>query len=162
MKRLKEASTRASAHTEKKIEQLKQKIERIVVAIAEGTDTPALRQALIRLESEKAELQKTVSPRPILIKAGPNLKELFRQKIERLEETLNSEPDVRIKTAPILRTLIDEIVLYAGDKRGKMSIEVHGEPSALFLFANDQTAAADNWMIKVVAEEGLEPPTRGL
>jgi hypothetical protein len=57
-----------------------------VVAIAEGTDTPALRQALIRLESEKAELQKTVvSPGPILIKAGPNLKELFRQKIERLE-----------------------------------------------------------------------------
>ena len=99
-----------SAHTEKKIEQLKQKIERIVVAIAEGTDTPALRQALIRLESEKAELQKTVSPRPILIKAGPNFKELFRQKIERLEETLNSEPDVRIKTAPILRTLIDQIV----------------------------------------------------
>jgi site-specific DNA recombinase len=108
LKRLKEAG--ASAHTEKKIEQLKQKIERIVVAIAEGTDTPALRQALIRLESEKAELQKTVSPRPILIKAGPNFKELFRQKIERLEETLNSEPDVRIKTAPILRTLIDQIV----------------------------------------------------
>jgi hypothetical protein len=132
LKRLKEASTGASAYTEKKIEQLKQKIERIVVAIAEGTDTPALRQALIRLESEKAELQKTVvSPRPILIKAGPNLKELFRQKIERLEETLNSEPDVRIKAAPILRTLIDEIVLHAGDKRGKMSIEVHGEPSKL-------------------------------
>jgi hypothetical protein len=34
-----------------------------------------------------------------------------------------------------------------------MSIEVHGEPSGLFLFAGDETAAADNWMIKVVAEE---------
>jgi hypothetical protein len=50
-----------------------------------------------------------------------------------------------------LRTLIDEIVLRPGDKRGKMSIEVYGEPSALFLLAND--APADNWMIRVVAEE---------
>jgi len=113
-----EASTGASAHAEKKIEQLKQKIERIVVAIAAGTDTPALRQALIRLESEKAELQKTiVFPRPIL-KTRPDFKGLFRQKVERFQETLNSDSDLRIKAAPIFRTLIDEIVLHAGDKRG--------------------------------------------
>ena len=34
LKRLQEASTEASSHTEKKLDQLKQKIERIVVAIA--------------------------------------------------------------------------------------------------------------------------------
>ena len=70
--------------------------------------------------------------------------------------------DVRTKAAPILRTLIDEIVLHPGDKRGKITIEVRGEPSALFLLANDEPAGANNWTIKVVAEEGLEPPTRGL
>ena len=70
--------------------------------------------------------------------------------------------DARTKAAPILRTLIDEIVLHPGDKRGRMSIEVYGEPSALFLLANEEPSAVDNWMIKVVAEEGLEPPTRGL
>ena len=58
LKRLQEASTEASSHTEKKLHQLKQKIERIVVAIAERTDTPALRQALLRLEGEKAQLEK--------------------------------------------------------------------------------------------------------
>jgi site-specific DNA recombinase len=129
-----------------------------------GLYDPALRQALLRLEGEKAELEKTVvvSRRPILTEAQPNLKKLFRRKVERLEETLNSEPDVRTKAAPILRTLIDEIVLRPGVKRGKMSIEVYGEPSALFLLASDTPAGPDNWMIKVVAEEGLEPPTRGL
>ena len=164
LKRLQKASTEASSHTEKKLDQLKQKIERIVVAIAEGTDTPALRQALLRLEGEKTELEKIafVSRRPILIEAQPNLKKLFSRKVERLEETLNSESEVRTKAVTILRTLIDEIVLHPGDERGKMSIEVYGEPSALFLLANDAPAAADNWMIKVVAEEGLEPPTRGL
>ncbi len=43
-----------------------------------------------------------------------------------------------------------------------MSIEVYGEPSALFLLANDEGPENRNWMITVVAEEGLEPPTRGL
>jgi len=82
------------------------------------------------------------------LKTRPNLKELFRQKVERFQETLNSYSDLRIKAAPIFRTLIDEIVLHAGDKRGKMSIEVHGEPKGLFLFARDETAAADNRMIR--------------
>jgi hypothetical protein len=36
-----------------------------------------------------------------------------------------------------------------------MSIEVYGEPSALFLLASDAPAATDNWMIKVVAEERI-------
>ena len=43
-----------------------------------------------------------------------------------------------------------------------MSVEVYGEPSALFLPANDEALEERNWMITVVAEEGLEPPTRGL
>ena len=42
-----------------------------------------------------------------------------------------------------------------------MSIEVYGDPSALFIGSNDE-AKGENWMITVVAEEGLEPPTRGL
>ena len=165
LKRLQEASTEASSHTEKELDQIRRKIGRIVVAIAEGTDTPALRRALLCLEGEQVELEKTVAPSCSQVVSVPpptNLQKLFRRKIERLEETLNSGPDVRTKAAPILRTLIDEIVLHPGGKRGTMSIEVYGQPSALFLLASNVPFAADNWMIKVVAEEGLEPPTRGL
>jgi hypothetical protein len=36
-----------------------------------------------------------------------------------------------------------------------MSIKVYDEPSALFLLANEETSAADNRMIKVVAEERI-------
>ncbi len=43
-----------------------------------------------------------------------------------------------------------------------MLIEVYGEPSVLFLPADNEPADEKNWMITVVAEEGLEPPTRGL
>jgi len=127
LKRLQAASSEASSHAAKMLNEIKLKIGRIVLAITEGTDTPALREALLQFEREKAGLDaasRTSSPvRP------PKLTKLFRQKIERLEETLNSEPDITCKAAPILGTLIDEIVLRPGDRRGKMSIEVRGEPS---------------------------------
>jgi site-specific DNA recombinase len=166
LERVQAASTEVGSHSKKRLNDIKQKIARIVGAISEGTDTPALRQALLSLEGEKAELEKTVAVhhRPILLEPppAPELARLFRRKVERLEETLNAEPTLTSKAAPILRTLIDGIVLHPRKKRGTMPIEVYGEPSALFLLANDEMSDADNWMITVVAEEGLEPPTRGL
>ena len=153
LKRLQAASTEASSHSAKRLNDIKLKIERIVGAISEGTDTPSLRQALLQFERERAELEKVsaIPCAPVSVQP-PNLAQLFRRKVERLEETLNSEPDITRKAVPILRTLIDEIVLRPGDKRGQMSIEVHGEPSALFLLASEEPSA-QNWMIKVVAED---------
>ena len=84
--------------------------------------------------------------------------EAWKDEEKRLEETLNSEPDVRTKAAPILRTLIDEIVLHPGDKRGKMSIEVYGEPSALFLLASEAPAPAANCMDKFGSGGGTRTP----
>ena len=93
--------------------------------------------------------------RPILLEPPPTpeLAGLFRRKVERLEETLNAEPSLTSKAAPMLRTSIDGIVPHPRKKRGTMPIEVYGEPSALFLLANDEKSDADNWMITVVAEE---------
>ena len=85
----------------------------------------------------------------------PDLALLFRRKVERLEETLNAEPDVITKAAPILRTLIDGIVLHPRKKRGTMPIEVYGEPSALFLMADEEPPSAASRMITVVAEERI-------
>jgi hypothetical protein len=122
-----------------------------------------LRQALISLEHEKAELEKAVSiyHRPAFVDPPPvpDLAKLFRRKVERLEESLGTEPTVTSQAASILRTLIDGIVLHPRKKRGTMSIEVYGEPSALFLLANDETSNRENWMMTVVAEERYRPAT---
>jgi hypothetical protein len=95
---------------------------------------------------------------PILLEPppAPELARLFRRKVERLEETLNAEPTLTSKAAPILRTLIDGIVLHPRKKRGTMPIEVYGEPSALFLLANDDPSYADNWMYG--GSGGANPP----
>jgi hypothetical protein len=55
--RLQQASTEVGSHSKKRLHEIQQKIARIVRAIAEGTDTPTLRQTLISLEGEKAELE---------------------------------------------------------------------------------------------------------
>jgi hypothetical protein len=83
-----------------------------------------------------------------------------------LEQNLGDDPT--IQAATILRALIEGIVLHprktrgSGKKRATMSIEVCGEPSALFLPDNDEASDGRDRMLTVVAEEGLEPPTRGL
>ena len=120
---------------------------------------------MISLEGEKAELERkaAVSYRPLLLEPPqlPHLAVLFRRKVEGLETALNAEPNITTTAASILRPLINAIVLHPRKKRGNMPIEVYGDPSALFLVHIDETKG-ENWMITVVAEEGLEPPTRGL
>jgi site-specific DNA recombinase len=164
--RLQDAFTDESSVSEKKLKELKAKIARIVTAIAEGTDTPTLRQTLISLEGEKAELERSaaVSYGPVLLEPPPlpHLAALFQRKVEGLETALNAEPNITITAASILRTLINTIVLHPRKKRSNMAIEIYSDPNALLLVPTDESSKVQNWMITMVAEEGLEPPTRGL
>ncbi|MGH6924638.1 MAG: hypothetical protein ACRED5_12945 [Propylenella sp.] len=95
---------------------------------------------------------------------APNvdLSALFKQKVDGLEAALGLNASIRIEAAAVLRTMIDRIVLHPGRQRGRMSIEVQGDPGTLFLMAQGKDASIDDRMITVVAEEGLEPPTHGL
>ena len=65
---------------------------------------------------------------------------LFRRKVERLEETLNADASITSAAAPILRNLIDAIILHPREKKGRMLIEVYGEPSVLLLPADGESA----------------------
>ena len=121
---------------------------------------------MLALEGEKAELENNFTSPNTAISAEPPtppfLAALFRRKVERLEETLNADASITSAAAPILRNLIDAIIPHPREKKGRMLIEVYGEPSVLLLPANGESADEKNRMITVVAEEGLEPPTRGL
>ncbi len=162
--RLRAVSEKEDAGVKRTVHQLNQRIDRIVIAIAEGTDTPALRQALLRLESEKAQTERKMkaTSRAYNIKPPSNPEKIYTNKIKNLQSTLNAKLEIKNEAIPIFRNLIDRIILHPGQGRGKMSIEIFGEPSAFFLLGHECRNAADDRMIKVVAGEGLEPPTRGL
>ena len=55
----------------------------------------------------------------------------------------------------------DRIVLRPGPARGELHVEIQGQAGAVLAFAF-QDGPPPGVMLEVVAEEGLEPPTRGL
>ena len=60
----------------------------------------------------------------------PKLAEVYRQQVEQLEDSLN-DPAIRPEAADTLRSLIDRIVLYPGERRGEVQAELYGELGAI-------------------------------
>ena len=161
LNRLQDNASQDLNGVQKDLERIQKQITRIVAAIAEGTDTPALREALMSLEGDKAKRQSMIREfrRPKPIPPPHDMERLFRNRVDRLDEVLNATPEVQIAAGQILREIVSDIVLRPGNGRGRMLIEVRGDPSAL---AFPSTESRQNGMITVVAEEGFEPPTHGL
>jgi hypothetical protein len=69
----------------------------------------------------------------------PNLRELYRQKVAKLEEALN-DPLTSAEAAGAIRTLIAAVVLHPGEHRGEVRAELCGELAALLEPGQDQKA----------------------
>ena len=164
LNRLRAAASQANMTTERRLEELQAKIERIVQAITEGTDSPSLRDTLMRLESEKAAASKSL-PHPKARRRRapvPRPEILFKKKIATLEEALSSDEKTAAEAGLILRSLVDHITIRPASGRGALLVEIQAEPAELFVAASGNLPDPRDRMITVVAEEGLEPPTRGL
>src|SRR5262245_24482739 len=66
LQRLQADSANLGSESKKKLDDMKRRIDRIIGAIADGTDTPSLRRALLSLESEKVELESAMVPPALL------------------------------------------------------------------------------------------------
>jgi site-specific DNA recombinase len=103
----------------------------------------------------------------------PNLPELYRRKVETLEAALEDPAAASIATEA-LRSLIDAILIYPGEKRGQVSVKLRGDLAA-FLYLSEpaedgtsdsRTAVAQGGngrsgvsMGTLVAGTGFEPVT---
>jgi hypothetical protein len=92
----------------------------------------------------------------------PNLPEVYRKQIENLSGTLNANDACRSEAIPIIRSLIDKIVVHKRPGRGHFDLELFGSLSKIIGLAGGKNANEVDVMTMMVAEEGLEPPTRGL
>lgn len=121
---------RAAAAADRRGAELGRRIARLVAAIAEGTDTPAMRRALVEAERERAAAEGTRGgpDAAAAIVLHPRLPELYRDRIAALEEALAAPTDAaRAEAFAILRGLIDRIVVHPGPARGESRIELHGQ-----------------------------------
>jgi len=156
-----------STHREgaiKELTDINRRIGNIVGCIEDGTETSAMRARLIDLENKKCALEATLSNMadPQFIEFHPNVAELYRSRVDELRKALNTDDDTRQEAISILRGLIAEILLYPGEKRGKMNVELRGALAEILALAQPDLTTKAGGMKLVVAGEGLEPPTRGL
>lgn len=107
------------------------KIERslagLMQAIEDGLYQPTMKARMATLEEEKqAILERQSEELPTLPDIHPNIAETYGSNVARLTEAL-SDPDGGREASEALRSLIGQVVLTPGAKRGQMQAELRGE-----------------------------------
>jgi len=164
MKRQKATEADRRKNLERELAEVTRKIAGMIAAIEDGMYHPSMKEKMTALEDRKAEINAELAgiEAPIVLEMHPNLPDLYARKVERLQEALNSDTDTRHEAVTILRSLIDKIVLHAGEKRGELHIELHGELAAILRFGHrEQTGDQGPPVVRtvVVAGAGFEPAT---
>jgi site-specific DNA recombinase len=140
------------------LQRVRQQIDRLVDAIADGTPVAAVRDRLSNLEQRRlilgTEAATARAPAPRL---HPNLAELYRQKVANRVDAVGQE-DATEAREPV-RGLVDHVMLYPDGNRQR--IEVRGELAAILALATgapNAKSATDcgalDVQIKVVAGAG--------
>ena len=117
------------------LQRTERQIRAIVEAIKEGIGAAAVKDELGALEAKKTQLitglERAPAPTPLL---HPNLTEIYRQKVARLEEEL-SRDEMRAEAIQAIRSLIESIRLVPED--GKLQIELEGDLAAILALTNE-------------------------
>jgi hypothetical protein len=120
----------------REMERTARRIRRIVELITED-DMPvrALKAELVVLETRQLTLQQEIAATavraPLL---QPNLAEVYRQQVERLQEALQDR-STREQAFELIRSLIDEIRLVPDN--GELRVELRGELAGILALAAD-------------------------
>ncbi|HWJ86898.1 MAG TPA: recombinase family protein [Pelagibacterium sp.] len=144
---------------ERRLASVKGQIERYVTAIGDASlplDTIKERLGELVIQRDDLTAKLAEAPQAPVIELHPQAVERYRASIETLA-TRFSRPDQEFDTDAIaaFRDLIDHVVVHDGEN-GRVEAEVIGRLTAIL------GHPAGDWGGAMVAEEGLEPPTRGL
>lgn len=152
-----------SADRRRELESVERKLGGLIDAMAEGFRAPELQERLDQLTQQKSKLLSDLNndqaPLPHL---HPNLAEVYREKVEGLQEALQVEA-TRQEAIEILRRLVERVVVRPSGK--SFEIELIGEIADMIAISAGHGGILGQEFrssIKVVAGEGIEPPTRGL
>jgi site-specific DNA recombinase len=157
-----QAERRAEAsQRDRKLAEVKRKIDGVMEAIELGIVTPTTKDRLLALEAEQATLQQT-TVEPAMPSVHPNLAEHYRLLVQRLQEEL-AEPELAASAKTMLRSMIKEIRITPGEKRGQCSLQLVGDLAKILEFCqgakNKGGMLAFGFQASVVAGVGFEPTT---
>ncbi len=113
------------------LEKIERGIMGIMAAIEDGLYQPAMKARIAELERQKAEIEARLADAPADVPdVHPNMAELYRAKVTCLADTL-SEPESNGEAREDIRSLIGEVVLTPGEKRGESHAILRGELIAI-------------------------------
>ena len=96
-------------------------------AIEEGGHTRGMTERMRELEAREDVLKGLLAQEPADIPdIHPNVSGIYRKKVERLTEALNT-PEDRNEAAEAIRALVEKITLRPGPNRGEIDATLHGE-----------------------------------
>ena len=121
--------------------QIRRWCRRLPTPVAAARLVEELRDLEQRQDGLRAGIAAAGTPEP-LPALHPNLAQVYRQKVERLEQALH-DPSVSAAAVEALRSLIDAIVVYPGERRGEVSLELRGDLAAFLHLADDGPAGRD-------------------
>jgi site-specific DNA recombinase len=165
MKRLSASSSSLLRKNRNQLAKVDGEIQRAIDAVMRGVfEAEDIRERITALKAEKKRLEGEIgrieqSRAPIAL--HPTAITSYLRSVENLEETVKSNSIASQESKMALRELVDGVVVSPPDKaKDRMRIEVRGYLSRLV--GGDLFPQRSSQRGKVVAEEGLEPPTRGL
>ena len=132
-----------------------------LLSLAEnGADPATIGPRLRDLEAERTALRRQASESgEDVVTLHPSLAQHYRALVVELRENLvRQDFDGKAEVLAKVRALIDRIIIYPKDEPNGRDIELVGQLAALTGPAGKRRFS----MGLLVAEEGLEPPTRGL
>jgi hypothetical protein len=123
---------RAQAETScRALEKIERGIKGIMDAIEDGMYQPAMKARMNELEQQKAEMEARLAEAPADVPdVHPNIAEHYCAKVIRLAETL-AAPESNAEAREDIRSLVGEVVITPGEKRGESHAILRGELMAI-------------------------------
>ena len=154
-------AAKEKSSVQEELTRVAKQIDRLVEAIMQGADALALNAKLKALEEQKVVLENKLklapAAEPLL---HPGLATIYRNKVERLEASLN-EPSTGRAAFELLRGLVDSIIVTPAE--GKLEIELRGDLAGILAVSRARRTEASSkekaLQIKMVAGRGFEPLT---
>jgi site-specific DNA recombinase len=132
------------------------KVERLVLAVADGADEfVEIREVLGKARADRdglASQLEQIEQLPV-VALHPTIIADYRAQVAKLNAALAENPEARLEAIPKLRALIDSVLISPADDKG-VSIEVTGRLNSMLALATGQTLNA-NYSVSVGAGEGI-------
>jgi hypothetical protein len=116
-----------------------------------------MKARMTELEQQKVEKSaRLAADTPQLPDVNPNIAEIYRRKVANLIVTL-TDPQTNQEAATALRSLIGDIVLTPGEKRGEVHATLRGELMSILDFAAGRNTPGTS-ISRVITNAAAGPP----